>query len=134
VRQGAENQAASFAALFGRTRALEGLNGTAAVAHRFEELSADATEPDRGAGSTGTISPLGNRSRSARDDASLRVAAGHGTAPGITWITRVCSASAAGRLCGSEAADSGSACGDRLRAVRAADISEKGTKHPWHSS
>jgi serine/threonine protein kinase len=44
VRQGAENEAASFAALFGRARALEGLNGTAAVVRRFEELSADCAE------------------------------------------------------------------------------------------
>lgn len=40
VRQGAEDEPASFAALFGRARALEGLNGVRATRRQFEELAA----------------------------------------------------------------------------------------------
>lgn len=41
AHQGAENEPAYFAALFGRARALEGLNGTSAVLRRLDALSAD---------------------------------------------------------------------------------------------
>lgn len=41
AHQGAENEPAYFAALFGRARALEGLNGTSAVLRRLDDLSAD---------------------------------------------------------------------------------------------
>jgi serine/threonine protein kinase len=41
VRQGADNEPASFAALFGRARALEGLNGIQATRRQFEELAAN---------------------------------------------------------------------------------------------
>lgn len=40
-RLGAETESASFAARFGRARALEGLNGTTAVVRRLEELAED---------------------------------------------------------------------------------------------
>ncbi len=39
ARQGAEDEPASFAALFGRARALEGRNGVVAVSRRLEELA-----------------------------------------------------------------------------------------------
>ncbi|MBM9507189.1 serine/threonine-protein kinase [Actinacidiphila acididurans] len=39
TRLGAEDEPASFAALFGRARALEGLNGAAAVSRRLTELA-----------------------------------------------------------------------------------------------
>jgi hypothetical protein len=41
LRQGAQDDPASFAALFGRVRALEGINGTPAVARRLQELARD---------------------------------------------------------------------------------------------
>lgn len=41
LRQGAEGEPASFAALFGRVRALEGMNGSAAVVRRLQELARD---------------------------------------------------------------------------------------------
>ncbi|MCL2555117.1 MAG: serine/threonine protein kinase [Actinomycetia bacterium] len=40
-RQGAEREPASFAAQFGRARALEGLHGVAAVVRRLEKLTGD---------------------------------------------------------------------------------------------
>jgi serine/threonine protein kinase len=43
ARQGADTAPASFAALFGRARALEGLNGASSVTRRFAELAADAS-------------------------------------------------------------------------------------------
>ncbi|MEE4545520.1 serine/threonine-protein kinase [Streptomyces sp. V4-01] len=49
LRQGAEGEPASFAALFGRVRALEGLNGTPAVARRLRELAVE-TASSLGAG------------------------------------------------------------------------------------
>ena len=50
ARQGAEDEGpASFAALFGRARALEGMNGVPAVIRRLEEL-ADTTSAALGAG------------------------------------------------------------------------------------
>ncbi|MFI0899755.1 serine/threonine-protein kinase [Streptomyces sp. NPDC020983] len=39
VRQGADNEPASFAALFGRARAVEGLNGVLSARRQFEELA-----------------------------------------------------------------------------------------------
>jgi len=41
ARKGAENEPASFAAHFGRARALEGLNGTSAVVGRLSALAAE---------------------------------------------------------------------------------------------
>jgi hypothetical protein len=41
LRQGAEGEPASFAAHFGRVRALEQLNGTEAVVRRLQELAAE---------------------------------------------------------------------------------------------
>jgi serine/threonine protein kinase len=49
LRQGAENEPASFAALFGRARALEGLNGVAATRRQLDDLAqstAAALGPD----------------------------------------------------------------------------------------
>lgn len=49
LRNGADNEPASFAALFGRARALEGLNGIRATRRQFEELAgstAAALGPD----------------------------------------------------------------------------------------
>ncbi|SEG04991.1 serine/threonine protein kinase [Actinacidiphila yanglinensis] len=43
ARQGAETAPASFAALFGRARALEGLNGVPSVARRLAELAREAS-------------------------------------------------------------------------------------------
>ncbi|MFG1808332.1 serine/threonine-protein kinase [Streptomyces sp. NPDC049040] len=44
LRQGADSEPASFAALFGRARALEGLNGIEATRRQLEELAASAAE------------------------------------------------------------------------------------------
>jgi serine/threonine protein kinase len=43
ARQGAEDEPASFAALFGRARALEGRNGVTAVSRRLDELARNTT-------------------------------------------------------------------------------------------
>lgn len=43
-RQGAENEPAHFAALFGRARALEGINGTDAVVRRLDDLARNIAE------------------------------------------------------------------------------------------
>ncbi|CAG7654626.1 serine/threonine-protein kinase [Actinacidiphila bryophytorum] len=44
LRQGADSEPASFAALFGRARALEGLNGVESTRRQLEELAASTAE------------------------------------------------------------------------------------------
>lgn len=65
MRQGADDEPAAFAALFGRARALEGLNGVDAARRQLEDLAASA------AAALGTGHPL---ARCAAAYASVRAA------------------------------------------------------------
>jgi hypothetical protein len=73
ARQGAEDEPASFAALFGRARALEGRNGVAAVARRLDELARNTTL---------TLGPDHPLSRCVSAYAAARTAPGHPGHPG----------------------------------------------------